>query len=159
VQLYGELSAIQNLEFFASLAGRRVNREEIRAALRRVGLEDEAHRRRVKTYSKGMRQKAGLASAILRDAPALLLDEPTSGLDPRAAWELTRLLGELRDEGKAILMSTHDIFRAKQIADRIGIMSQGRLLLERSRAELEREDLEALYLAYVAPAITEEMTG
>ncbi len=150
VQLYGELSALQNLEFFARLGGSNPTRDEIYAALGQVGLAENFYRQRVKTYSKAMRQKTGLAIAVLRNAPAMLLDEPTSGLDPRAAWELTQLLSDLRDQGKAILMSTHDIFRAKQIADRIGIMNQGRLVLERRREDIEKEDLEALYLRYVA---------
>jgi ABC-2 type transport system ATP-binding protein len=149
VELYGELTALQNLEFFARLAGRRPTREELAATLDRVGLEREAHRRRLKTFSKGMRQKTGLAVAVLREAPALILDEPTSGLDPRAAWELGRLLLALRDEGRAILMSTHDVFRAKQLADRVGIMSRGRLVAEWTREELAAQDLEELYLRWV----------
>jgi ABC-2 type transport system ATP-binding protein len=154
VELYSELTALQNLDFFARLAGRRPSAGELAVTLRRVGLEDEAHRRRLKTFSKGMRQKTGLAVAILRDAPALILDEPTSGLDPRAAWELVRLLMELRDEGRAILMSTHDVFRAKQLADRVGIMSRGRLVAEWTRAELLAQDLEELYLRWVeAPSV------
>jgi ABC-2 type transport system ATP-binding protein len=149
VELYGELTALQNVEFFARLAGHRPGAAELAAALRRVGLEDEAHRRRLKTFSKGMRQKTGLAVAIVKGAPALILDEPTSGLDPRAAWELGRLLVGLRDEGRAILMSTHDVFRAKQLADRVGIMSRGRLVAEWTRAELAAQDLEELYLRWV----------
>jgi ABC-2 type transport system ATP-binding protein len=150
VELYGDLTALQNLEFFARLGGLAPSRDELVAALLRVGLQEEAHRRRLKTFSKGMRQKTGLAVAILAGAPALILDEPTSGLDPRAAWELGQLLLALRAEGRAILMSTHDVFRAKQLADRVGIMSRGRLVLERTARELASEDLEALYLRYVA---------
>jgi ABC-2 type transport system ATP-binding protein len=96
-----------------------------------------------------MRQKLALAIAILKDAPNVILDEPTSGLDPRAGAELMALLRALRDEGRAILMSTHDIFRAKEYADRVGIMQGGRLVLLRTRAELEQDDLEELYLRYV----------
>lgn len=97
-----------------------------------------------------MRQKTALAIAISKDAPAILLDEPTSGLDPKAARQVTGLLAALRDEGKAILMSTHDIFRAKQIADRVGIMKSGRLVLEKRRGELADVDLEALYVRYMS---------
>ena len=149
VELYGELTALQNLEFFARLAGLQPTAAELAATLDRVGLEREAHRRRLKTFSKGMRQKTGLAVAVLKGAPALILDEPTSGLDPRAAWELGRLLLALRDEGRAILMSTHDVFRAKQLADRVGIMSRGRLVAEWTRDELAAQDLEELYLRWV----------
>jgi ABC-type Mn2+/Zn2+ transport system ATPase subunit len=85
--------------------------------LSRVGLQEEAHNKKLKGFSKGMRQKCGIAIAILKDAPAILLDEPTSGLDPKAGREFMSILGSLRDEGKAILMSTHDIFRAKELAD------------------------------------------
>lgn len=150
VALYPHFTAYQNLDFFVRLGGRGdLGREDYRRALARVGLEEAAHDKRLKGFSKGMRQKCALAIAILKDAPAILLDEPTSGLDPQAGMEFIRLLGELRDEGKAILMSTHDIFRAKQVADTIGIMRAGHLVMERSRSELEGEDLEALYVGYM----------
>lgn len=151
VELYGNFTAQQNLEFFAKLGGRkRLAREDLDAVLSRVGLPEHAFRRRVKTFSKGMRQRLGIAVAIIKDADVILLDEPTSGLDPKGGADFLRLLLELRAEGKAIFMSTHDIFRAKSIADRIGIMTQGRLVRELSRDEIENENLEALYLRYVA---------
>ncbi|MEM7584231.1 MAG: ABC transporter ATP-binding protein, partial [Acidobacteriota bacterium] len=151
VALYPHFTALQNLDFFVRLGGRKdLDRARLSAALDRVGLQRQAHDKRLKGFSKGMRQKCALAIAILKDAPAILLDEPTSGLDPKAGMEFTELLGELRDEGKAILMSTHDIFRAKQISDCVGIMDRGRLVTERRRHELEGEDLEALYVRYMA---------
>lgn len=151
VMLYPNFTAIQNLEYFARLSGRKdIRREECHAALRRVGLQEEAHHKRLRGFSKGMRQKCGIAIAILKDAPGILLDEPTSGLDPQAGYEFVRLLASLRDEGKAILMSTHDIFRAKEIADTVGIMSRGRLVMQRPAAELVSEDLEQLYLQHMA---------
>jgi len=96
-----------------------------------------------------MRQKSGIAIAILKDAPAILLDEPTSGLDPKAGIEFINLLSTLREEGKAILMSTHDIFRAKEIADTVGIMDGGRLIMQKKKEELEGADLEELYVKYM----------
>ncbi len=150
VMLYGNFTATQNLEFFARLAGRRgLTRADYHMAMRRVGLAERSFDQRVKEFSKGMRQKLGIAIAMIKDAPALLLDEPTSGLDPKAAAEFQETLGELRERGKAILMCTHDIFRAKDVADRVGIMKEGRKVMERSRAELERENLERLYLDYM----------
>lgn len=146
VALYPHFTALQNVELFTHLAGRRAGRDELAAALDRVGLERSAHDRRLGGFSKGMRQKTALAIALLKDAPAILLDEPTSGLDPKAGRELTELLGELRDEGKAILMSTHDVFRAKQVADRVGILRAGRLVAERDRKALRNVDLETLYV-------------
>jgi len=151
VSLYPGFSALQNVEFFTRIGGRTdVSRDEMRAALTRVGLEDDVHDKRLRGFSKGMRQKTGLAIAILKDAPAILLDEPTSVLDPKAGLEFIRLLDGLRAEGKAVLMSTHDLFRAKQVADRIGIMNRGVLVAERRRAEIENEDMEALYVRYMS---------
>ena len=121
--------------------------------MREVGLEERAFEQKVKEFSKGMRQKVGLAIAIVKDAPAILLDEPTSGLDPKIGAELMETLDQLRARGKAILVATHDIFRATEIADRIGIMKEGRKVMERTRRELEQEDLQTLYLDYMRGGI------
>jgi ABC-2 type transport system ATP-binding protein len=150
VMLYGNFTARQNLEFFARLGGRTgLTKEACYQVMRRVSLQEKAFEQRVKTFSKGMRQKLGISIAIIKDAPAILLDEPTSGLDPKAAEEFLEILQELKSEGKAILMSTHDIFRAKEIGDRVGIMKEGRLVLERSRDELRSEDLVKIYIDYM----------
>ena len=157
VELYRNFTARQNLEFFTKLGGKKkVTREELDATLARVGLPEESFKRRVKTFSKGMRQRLGIAIAIMKGADAVLLDEPTSGLDPKGGADFLNLLRELRSEGKAIFMSTHDIFRAKEIADRIGILVGGNLVRELTRQEIETEDLEALYLRYVAGYESEE---
>jgi ABC-2 type transport system ATP-binding protein len=151
VMLYPDFTAVQNLDFFTRLAGRTdLRRSECHAVLERVGLQREAHDRRLKEFSKGMRQKCGIAIAILKNAPAILLDEPTSGLDPRAGHEFLGLLASLRSEGKAILMSTHDIFRAREIADTVGIMNRGRLVVEQGAAELGQEQLQDLYIRHMA---------
>lgn len=150
VKLYGNLTALQNLSYFSLLGGvDGISKEEMADVLHRVGLPKKAFEQRVKEFSKGMRQKLGIAIAMIKDAPALLLDEPMSGLDPKAAAEFLETLKSLRDQGKAILMSTHDIFRAKELADRLGIMKEGRRMVERNRAELENENLEQLYLEYM----------
>ncbi len=151
VMLYPNFTAIQNLDFFARLSGRKnLTRADCEAVLARVGLQKEAFDKKLKDFSKGMRQKCGIAIAILKDAPAIILDEPTSGLDPQAGFEFNRLLASLREEGKAILMSTHDIFRAKEIADVVGIMNRGRLVMQRTREEIAHEDLEKLYVQFMA---------
>ena len=151
VSLYPNFSAIQNLDYFTRLGGQTdLRRDDYEAVLHRVGLDSDAFDKRLRGYSKGMRQKCGLAIAILKDAAAILLDEPTSGLDPKAGLEFIRLLEDLREEGKAILMSTHDLFRAKEVADRLGIMNRGVLMAERRREELEHEDLEQVYVSYMA---------
>jgi len=151
VMLYPNFTALQNLDFFARLAGRaEIDDEGCREILMRVGLAASEHNKKIKDLSKGMRQKCGIAIAIIKDAPAILLDEPTSGLDPQAGREFIDLLAGLRDEGKAILMSTHDIFRAREVADEIGIMSAGKMVMQKKREELHGEDLEKLYLMYMA---------
>ncbi|TSA19500.1 ABC transporter ATP-binding protein [bacterium] len=150
VMLYGNFTARQNLDFFTSLTGRKnMRKEDTYVVMREVGLPERAFEQRVKTFSKGMRQKLGIAIAILKRAPALLLDEPTSGLDPKAAADFVSLLFKLRSEGKAILMSTHDVFRAKEVADIVGIMKEGTLIMEKTKEELQYEDLEKLYLKYM----------
>lgn len=150
VMLYGNFTARQNLDFFAKLGGREeLSKEDYYHVMRRVSLQETAFEQKVKTFSKGMRQKLGISIAIIKDAPAILLDEPTSGLDPKAAAEFLEILDELRKEGKAILMSTHDIFRAREIGDRVGIMKEGRLVMERTRQELQYEDLVKIYIDYM----------
>jgi ABC-2 type transport system ATP-binding protein len=151
VMLYQNFTAIQNLDYFAKLGGKKnYTRDDYRNVLLRVGLQEEAHNKRLKGFSKGMRQKCGIAIAILKDAPAILLDEPTSGLDPKAGYEFIQLLDNLRSEGKSILMSTHDIFRAREISDTVGIMNQGKLVMQAGRDELTDKDLEQLYMKYMA---------
>ena len=156
VMLYGNFTARQNLDFFTKLGGRKgVSDDEYNQVLQRVGLQTDAFDRRVKGFSKGMRQKLGIAIAIMKDAEVILLDEPTSGLDPKSAAEFLQLLAELRQEGKAIWMTTHDIFRAKAIADRVGIMVGGNLVRIFSQTELDQEDLEQIYVEYVSRPVEE----
>lgn len=151
VMLYPNFTAMQNVDFFARLGGQtNYTRDDYAKVLARVGLQESAFDRRLRGFSKGMRQKAGIAIAILKNAPAILLDEPTSGLDPKAGMEFIHLLESLRDEGRAILMSTHDIFRAKEVADIVGIMNEGSIVMQRSRDELHGENLEKLYVEYMA---------
>ncbi|MDT4955599.1 MAG: type transport system ATP-binding protein, partial [Acidobacteriota bacterium] len=150
LMLYGNFTARQNLDFFAKLGGHQgLKKDDCYQVLREVGLEEKVFDQKLKEFSKGMRQKVGLAIAIVKDAPAILLDELTSGLDPKVGAELMETLDQLRSRGKAILVATHDIFRAKEIADRIGIMKEGRKVMERTREELEQEDLQTLYLDYM----------
>jgi ABC-2 type transport system ATP-binding protein len=150
VNLYGTFSGVENLAYFSELAGHRYPDTDLRRFLAEAGLQTDAHDRRVSGYSKGMRQKVGIAIALAKQAKALLLDEPTSGLDPSASHEFSQLLRQLRERGVAILMATHDLFRAKQDATRVGIMRHGKLAHILSAAELAHTDLEKLYLETMA---------
>lgn len=150
VTLYGSFTARQNLEFFTSLSGREgLSDEDFRAILRRVGLEENAFKRRVRGFSKGMRQRLGIAIAILKQAGLIVMDEPTSGLDPKGAFEFLEIIRGLKAEGRSVLMSSHDIFRAKAIADRIGIMRRGKLIELLDRKQFENADLQEIYLEYM----------
>ncbi len=149
VMLYPNLSGIENLKFFSSLAGYSYGKEELNSFLSKAGLQNTAHNQRVGGYSKGMRQKVGIAIAIAKKAKALLLDEPTSGLDPKASNEFSEILRELAQNGTAVLMATHDIFRAKEVANRIGIMKEGNLVSVIDAKEISANELEKLYLQTV----------
>jgi ABC-2 type transport system ATP-binding protein len=150
VQLYGNFTALQNIRFFAELSGQAdITEEKLRKVLTRVGLAEDAHRRRVRGFSKGMRQRLGIAIAILRNADLILLDEPTSGLDPKGGLDFMQLLQELREEQRAIFMTTHDIFRAREIANRIGIMVKGQLVRLLESEEIKTADLAAIYTHYI----------
>ena len=150
VMLYRNLSGIENLQYFAALGGREtLSTERLTDILVDVGLPVPAVGRRVGEYSKGMRQKVGIAIAVAKDAEALLLDEPTSGLDPKASREFSELIETLRGRGVAVLMATHDLFRAKESGTRIGIMRHGRLVTELSTDEIGHADLERIYLDHM----------
>lgn len=150
VMLYGSLTGLENLDYFARLDGHGpFGKDELLGYLDRVGLARSDAEKRVATYSKGMRQKVGIAIALAKNAKALLLDEPTSGLDPKASNEFSSLLGQMQSDGAAILMATHDLFRAKETGSRIGIMREGRLVRELSTEEVSHADVERIYIEHM----------
>ena len=149
VLLYPNLTGVENLKFFSFLAGFDYDNEALTNFLSKAGLQSDAHHNRLGGYSKGMRQKVGIAIAIAKKAKVLLLDEPTSGLDPKASNEFSEILKELASERTTIFMATHDIFRAKEVADRIGIMKRGNLISEINADEISANELEKLYLQTV----------
>lgn len=126
VLLYGNLTAYQNLRFFARVSGVPVPEYRLQQLLTRVGLA-KVQDRRVGTFSKGMRQRLGLAVALVKEPPTLVMDEPTTGLDPDGTESLLELIREARGEGRAILLSTHDLHRVPEVADRVAFMGRGRV--------------------------------
>lgn len=149
VNLYGHFTAVENLEYFAELGGHQYSGTALRGFLLDAGLQAEAHDRQLSGYSKGMRQKVGIAIALAKQAKVLILDEPTSGLDPRASYEFSRLLKTLQGRGMAILMATHDIFRALDVATRVGIMVAGVLREQIATTQIAPQELESRYLDIV----------
>ena len=130
---YPDLTGRENLRFYAELHGVPDPESRITELLRWAGLE-EAARRAVRVYSRGMVQRLALARALLHGPELLLLDEPFSGLDPSASARLQSLLAELRRSGHAIVLSTHDVERVAAIATRVAILHRGRIAWTRDGA-------------------------
>ena len=145
VALYEHLSGIENADYLLALSGEERDRAAITDALAAAGLAQDAWDRRLSGYSKGMRQKVAIAVALLREVPVLLLDEPTSGLDPRATADFNRLLRTVRERGTAVLMVTHDLLSAADLADRIGFLDAGRITDEAEASGPDRFDVRALH--------------
>lgn len=146
--LYPHLNAYENLEYFLSLAGKPIGRSRLDKVLDEVGLQPESRPRYLDDYSKGMRQKVAIALAILRETPVLLLDEPTSGLDPLAIDEFNSLVRDLVGKGKTILMVTHDVYGACQVADRIGLLRRGQLVGSFDATEGQRIETDRVHAAF-----------
>ncbi|WP_296221972.1 ATP-binding cassette domain-containing protein [uncultured Sphingomonas sp.] len=150
VALYEHLSAVENADYLLALSDERKERGAITEALAAAGLQQRAWDQRLGGFSKGMRQKVAIAVALLRDVPVLLLDEPTSGLDPRATADFNALVQAVRDRGTAVLMVTHDLLSAADVADRIGFLEAGRITDEAEARGPQRFDVRALHARFAA---------
>jgi len=135
VSFHDAMSGRETLRFYARLKKR--SSKECAALLERVGLADAADRR-VSTYSKGMRQRLGLAQALLGNPRLLLLDEPTTGLDPALRQAFYDILSDLAAQGTTVLLSSHLLTELEERTDRIAVMHQGRLLITGNLADLRR---------------------
>lgn len=149
VNLYPYLSGLENLGYFCKLAGLKYSKNELSQFLSDCGLQKDAHHKRTEDYSKGMRQKVGIAIAFAKKAKVYLLDEPASGLDPLASNELSELLRKLASEGATILLASHDIFRVRETCNRIGILKHGKLVKEMNASEVSSNELENIYLNFM----------
>lgn len=138
---FWKLTGIENLRYFGMLYGlsgdtlkRRIEEVSRLVGLREVG----ADKRRFEDMSLGMKARLGLARALLKNPEVLILDEPTLGLDPPSARRIRRLIRELAGEGKAVLLTTHNMFEAETVCDRVGIIVKGRIVAEGTPRELKR---------------------
>jgi len=153
VALYEELTGRENLSHLLEIgSGARLSTSELDLALGGAGLPAEAFGRRAGTYSKGMRQKVGLALALSRKSALLLLDEPTSGLDPHSATEFNDALRRTAAAGVGVLMATHDIWRAREVATEVIVMTRGRIALTLDPANLSAEEIERRFFLEAAAA-------
>ena len=150
---YKFLTAEELLRFYARIF--RIPKPErerrIDAVLKLVELE-AVRRRQIKTYSKGMQQRIGLAQALINNPDLLILDEPTSGLDPVGRMKVREVILRLRNEGKTVFFSSHELGEVETVCDRVAILSQGRLQVEGRVDELVRQhgcNLEQLFLKVI----------
>jgi len=153
VALYDKLTGVENVEFFMRLLGQQPSRARIEQLLARAGLPEHAGHRLSQGYSKGMRQKVGIVMALAKGAQVLVLDEPTSGLDPEASVSFGELIRTLANDGAAVLMATHDLFRAQELAQRCGMLVGGHLISEWNLGELNAGELERNYLDTLASRV------
>jgi ABC-2 type transport system ATP-binding protein len=159
VGFYGDLNAVQSLEYIADLnaLARREAAEKIRDVLEVVGLK-ESMGKKVGTFSRGMRQRLGIAEVLLKDPKVMFLDEPTLGLDPDGAIRIIELIQALnRDRNMTVLLSSHNLYQVQKVSHRVGIMIAGRMVAEDSIEALGKEklgvegqeySLEEIYMKY-----------
>jgi len=153
VGFYDHMTAVENLTYTARLIGfaRNVREARIADALARVRLSGVAHKT-VATFSRGMRQRLGLAELIMKHAEIAILDEPTSGLDPQSTHEFLDMIGELKREGVTVLITSHLLDQVQRICDRVALFRGGRILMMGTVPELARQVLGAGFVVDVEAA-------
>lgn len=149
VSLIEELTARETIRYAGNLRGLKGAGLEKKtdSLLQKVGLEEHSERR-VKGFSKGMKQRLGLASALIDDPELLVADEPQSGLDPEGVTMIKNVLLDLKKEGKTVFYSTHQLLVAGQICDRIAILDSGRIIHEQKTGE-DANRLEEIFIANI----------
>ncbi|WP_286268816.1 ABC transporter ATP-binding protein [Thalassotalea hakodatensis] len=151
VNLYPQFNAMENLAYLANLGGIKPAYEQFEQALTQTGLAKNMWHKPLKDYSKGMRQKVGIAFAILRQAKLLLLDEPTSGLDPSATQEFIHIIDNLAQQGAAVLMVTHDLECSTTLGDKFAILKEGEVIEQFSQKDLASVPLHQRYQQSIYP--------
>jgi ABC-2 type transport system ATP-binding protein len=146
IALYDNLTTTDHLQLFGSLSGRgKLTQEECIRILGSVDLPEATLHQRIRRYGAGMRVKLSMAIALLKNASAILMDEPGGGLDPHIGAAQAPLITEMREQGKAILVATNDLYYAQRVADVIGFLREGALIHELHREDFAHENLEKLY--------------
>src|SRR5215216_283586 len=134
--LYKYLTAYENLSLFARMSGVVVTEKKLNDQLAQVGLTERAHSK-VRTYSQGMKQRLGIAIALIHDPQLIILDEPTNGLDPQGIADIRNLVRHLsRDRGKTVFVSSHLLNEIEQVSDRLLILDKGKKIVEANMQEL-----------------------
>jgi ABC-2 type transport system ATP-binding protein len=144
-RLYDQLTACENMRFFEELNGRTPARALMHDTLARLRFPQAALGQPASTFSKGRRQKVVIASGLLKRADVFLLDEPTSGLDPGSAAHFRHVVQTLKDENKAVLISSHDVHDVLSYADDIGMLHRGRMIRQCEASTLDLATLTRCY--------------
>ncbi|SDO21918.1 ABC transporter ATP-binding protein [Alkalicoccus daliensis] len=135
---YDDMSAVQHLSYFSRLSGNKASRLKIEETLETVGLWED-RKKKLHTYSFGMKKKLGVAQALIHDPELLILDEPTSGLDAESVIHMQKLIIQLHEQGKTIFMTSHNLDEVEKICTQIAIMKEGEISLQGSLYELQRK--------------------
>lgn len=154
-KFYPWLSARETLEY---LADKKIKTGRIDQLLDWVGLKDAA-KRRVGGYSRGMKQRLGICTALIRDPELVILDEPSSALDPEGRSDVLRLIGDLKQMGKTVFFSTHILSDVERICDTVGMIANGKMIFEKSLDEIKRENIVPVYDIVLKHRLTTEMTA
>lgn len=155
--LYTRVSAVDNLNYFADLYGvpPSIRDKRVKELLDFMGLTDRAHDR-VETYSKGMRQRLHLARGLVNDPDIIFLDEPTVGLDPEISIETRRMIKELVEKGKTILLTTHYMFEADELCRRVAVIRNGEIVALDTPSGLKKYVMDTSVVEVVGYGITEK---
>lgn len=149
VRLYDHMSGLDNLDLFCRFARLKYTKTELKGILEQAGIVAADQHKKVLNYSKGMRQRVGIAIALSKNADFIFMDEPTSGLDPFAIAEFSKICRELKEQQKLIFMATHDVYHAAQLGTHFGIMKAGRLLQPPELSNPSPDELSQIYLNLV----------
>ncbi len=151
--MYGYLSGWKNLEIFAALSRRNIPPSRLHAVLEQVGLKGREGDK-VKTYSQGMKQRLGIAIALVHEPDLMILDEPTNGLDPQGIADIRELILSLsRDHGKTVLVSSHLLYEIEQVATKMLVMHKGKMIVEGAVKDLLHPD-ETLVEVVMVPSLS-----
>jgi heme exporter protein A len=142
--LYEDLTAEENLRFYARMYGISKKEERITEVLGMVGLETR-RRDLVRTFSRGMQQRLAIGRAVLHDPEVMLFDEPYTGLDQDASFMLDEVLRSVAAQGRTVVMTSHDLARAEELATRFDILSRGVITASATRKDLRKTNLPAFY--------------
>ena len=143
---YEHLTALEHLQYFARISGVSVSKADCIALLSKVGLQDAVDRK-VSKFSFGMKKKLGIAQAVVHDPELLFLDEPTSGVDAESAIQLQNYIRELRNSGKTIFLTSHNLNEVEKLCDRLAILKDGKIIKCGTMEELRTKHAKEQYVA------------